>query len=326
VILVVLVSGALTAVGARARGDESAAAPSRVPHATSFKICAAAGPFWPTQTLATRGTTAWIACKEASRVTQYDLVRGRATRSIRVDAPVIAVVTGYGSLWALDSAATLYRIALPSMKIVRRLPLPTGKPYNIWVGAGSIWVVDDDAGALIRVSPEKNKVTARIPVGDGAADIVFQGSSAWIVNHRDRGLVHLDTRTNVAKQLATLEAEVPERMVILADSLWVTGRGSDLWKIDPGSGAASATIEIGASGIDVVASNGALWVPTRSAAVDPTGFPTMEALRRVTVDGTVKTVSSATGRVDVHGLAPAASGGGVWLADNTAGVLYRVRP
>ena len=42
-----------------------------------------------------------------------------------------------------------------------------------------------------------------------------------------------------------------------------------------------ATIEIGASGIDVAAAAGALWVPVRSAAVDSTGFPTMQALRRV---------------------------------------------
>jgi hypothetical protein len=48
----------------------------------------------------------------------------------------------------------------------------------------------------------------------------------------------------------------------------------------------------------------------------------MTAVRRVTADGTVSTVATARGRVDVHGLA--AGLGSVWLADNTSGFLYRL--
>jgi len=36
----------------------------------------------------------------------------------------------------------------------------------------------------------------------------------------------------------------------------------------------------------------------------------------------VTTASTASGRVDVHGIA--AGNGAVWLADNTQGLLYRV--
>ena len=84
----------------------------------------------------------------------------------------------------------------------------------------------------------------------------------------------------------------------------------------------TSVAEIGVSGIDVVSAAGALWVPVRSQAVDQSGFPTMEALRRVSPDGAVTTVVRSVGRVDVHGLV--AAGRAVWLADNTAGVLYRV--
>jgi hypothetical protein len=48
----------------------------------------------------------------------------------------------------------------------------------------------------------------------------------------------------------------------------------------------------------------------------------MEALRRVSPDGTATTVATARGRLDVHGLSPGS--GGIWLADNTNGMLYRV--
>ena len=112
-------------------------------------------------------------------------------------------------------------------------------------------------------------------------------------------------------------------MVWSHGSLWTTGRGTDLVEVDPLDGSVRRTIDIGASGIDLVASGDSIWVPTRSAEVDPTGFPTMDALKRVSVSsGAVATVVKASGRVDVHGLA--AAGGAVWIADNTAGRLYSV--
>jgi len=167
-------------------------------------------------------------------------------------------------------------------------------------------------------------VVARLVVGDGPADMVFSGTTAWVINHRDRGLIRINVPTSTVSRLATIPGDAPERMTRLGGKLWITGRGTDLLEVDPSSGAVERTIEIGASGIDVIATSDALWVPVRSAAVDPTGFPTMEALRRVNLSsGAVTTVATAAGRVDVHGLT--ARPGFVWLADNRDGVLYRVQ-
>jgi hypothetical protein len=86
---------------------------------------------------------------------------------------------------------------------------------------------------------------------------------------------------------------------------------------------AGATIEIGASGIDLVAAGDNLWIPTRSDEVDRRGFPTMKALKRVSASsGAVPTISQPTGRLDVRGLA--VRNGTIWIADNTNGVLYRM--
>jgi streptogramin lyase len=300
------------------------AADGSVPEARAFKICAGAGPYWPTETLAIKGSRAWIACKEQSRLVRLDLRRGRVVGSVRLGGPVIAVTTGFGSVWALDTASTLYRINARTGRVGRRIALGASVPYNLWIGAGSVWAVDDGAGTVIRVSPRTNRVLKRIPVGDGAADMVFSGTTAWVVNHRDLGLVRLDTRTNKPTRLTTLQADAPERIALLAGSLWITGRGTDLLQVKPESGEVTRTIEIGGSGIDVVAVAGALWVPARSVAVDASGFPTMEALRRVSLDGAVKIAAMARGHVDVHGLAAGPGGTSVWFADNTAGRLYRL--
>jgi hypothetical protein len=132
------------------------------------------------------------------------------------------------------------------------------------------------------------------------------------------------TRQNRPTRLATVGGgnAATERMAYLAGSLWLTGRGVQLLEADPDTGAIRKTIDVGGTGIDIVAANGSLWVPVRTLEVDQTGFPTMTALRRVTTSGAVTTAATAGGRVDVHGLA--AGKGAIWLADNTQGVLYRL--
>ena len=300
----------------------SASAAGGLPGAHAIKICAAAGPYWPTMTLAFSGDSAWLACKEQSRVIRVSTSTGKTTKSLRLDGTPIAVAAGLGSIWAVDNGSELYRINPASGKIVKRLYLRAAAAYNVWIGGGSVWVADDQGAAVIRVSPRTNRVVARPRVGDGPADIVFNGGSAWVISHRDRVLHRIDLSTNRSRKLAVIPGDAPERMVWSHGSLWVTGRGTDLLKVNPADGAVQATIEIGASGIDVAASGENLWVPTRSAAVDQSGFPTLDAVKRVSTAGAVSVVGEPNGRVDVHGLAT--RGGALWLADNTNGYLYRV--
>jgi streptogramin lyase len=301
----------------------AALGPAQLPGARALKVCAAAGPYWPTMTLALQGNSAWVACKEQSRVIRVDTGTGKTTKSIRFAAPVIAVASGFGSVWALDSSGTLSRINQTSANVVKRISLPVRAAYNVWIGGGSVWVADDQGAQVVRVSPRANRVLATPSVGDGPADIVFGDGSAWVINHRDRVLSRIDLRTNRSRRVAVVPGDAPERMVWSGGNLWITGRGTDLLKVNPADGKVGATIEIGAGGIDLVVNGGELWVPTRNADVDRSGFPTMDALKRVSpATGAVTTVATATSRVDVHGLV--AANGAVWIADNTNGFLYRV--
>jgi hypothetical protein len=260
---------------------------------------------------------------KAWKVVRLSLSTGVGTATLRLDAPVIAVAAGLGSVWALDSASTLYRVDSAHARVTRRTPLGANAAYNIWIGAGSVWVADDQGARVLRVSPAANRVVARIPVGDGPADMAFAGTRAWILTHRDNGLYRIDTRTNAPTRLATVGGgnAAAERIAVLDGRLWITGRGVALLEADPESGVVARTIDIGGTGIDVLAASGSLWIPVRTPEVDRTGFPTMTALRRVSTGGSVSTPATASGRVDVHGLA--AGPGAVWLADNTSGFLYR---
>src|SRR3954452_16632791 len=93
-----------------------AAGASPLPVAQAVKVCAAAGPYWPTMTLALDGSYAWVACKEQSRVVRVRTSTGKAVRSVRLGAPAIAVTSGLGAVWAVDSSSTLYRIGAKSIR------------------------------------------------------------------------------------------------------------------------------------------------------------------------------------------------------------------
>jgi streptogramin lyase len=295
----------------------------RLPGARAIRACAGAGPYWPTMTLAIRGGSVWVACKEQRRVIRVNTRTGKRTAAVRLRTPVIAVASGYGSIWALDSGSTLSRINPSTARVTRRIAVGASAPYNVWIGGGSVWVIDDGSASVIRVSPTKGRLARRLVLGDGPSDIAFGGRYAWVINHRDRRLYRIELTTNAVTRLATIPGDAPERLTVLAGSLWITGRGTDLLKVNPDTGQREATYDIGASGIDVIAIGDSLWVPARSATVDPTGFPTMDALRRVSATtGEVTTFGRSSGRVDVHGLA--SQGRFLWIADNTDGFLYRI--
>jgi len=295
---------------------------SKLPGAEAFPICAAAGDFWPTMIAAVHGTTVWIACKEESKLVPMDAETGKAGAAVETGVPLIAVLDAFDSVWALDIGGTIHRLDPETGEIRSQVETGAGKPYNLWEGAGSIWTIDDGTGDVIRISPESEEVVATLPVGDGPADLVFHGASAWVVNHRDLKLLRIDTETNKAKLLTTLKGTgAPERLALLGGSLWVTGRGTGLLEVDPDTGKVLQTVPLDVSGIDVVAANDALWVPTRSADIDPSGFPTASELKKVTADGTVTSVTPSE-PFDVHGLVADATS--LWLADSTGGVLYRL--
>src|SRR3954468_9483973 len=109
----------------------SASAAGDLPGAHAIKICAAAGAYWPTMTLAFSGDSAWLACKEQSRVIRVNTTTGTTTKSLRLGTPVIAVASGFGSVWALDSGSGLHRINPTSGKVGKRLYLPAAAAYNV---------------------------------------------------------------------------------------------------------------------------------------------------------------------------------------------------
>ena len=84
-------------------------------------------------------------------------------------------------------------------------------------------------------------------------------------------------------------------MARAGDSLWITGRGLDLVRVDPVTGDERGTTEIGAAGIDVAAVAGRLAVISATATGARRGDPIVAAISWVDpATGTVLRTSEAT--------------------------------
>jgi hypothetical protein len=156
-------------------GRLQAAVESRLPGADAFAICADAGSFWPTITVAVDFGSVWVACKERGELMRLDAARLRTTKVLRVGrSGLIAVATGLGSLWALDeSFETLDRIGPAANAVTARIALGDGKPYNVWVGAAPSGSATTAAARSCRSTRRRTGSPRGSRSAMGRADLVF---------------------------------------------------------------------------------------------------------------------------------------------------------
>jgi streptogramin lyase len=294
---------------------------SALPGATATRICGGAGPPYPQYALAVDDQGLWVACRGAGTVERIDAGTGQVNGVLRLggSAPY-SIAAGAGAVWSVDRSTALTRVDETTGK--RRASTLESDSAYLWWAAGNVWVAEDGTSTLARVDPATRRVTARIPTGNGTSSLVTDGVSAWITNHREATLDRIDLASNSVGRLAHLPGDAPERMVALAGSLWVTGRGTDLLRVDPVTGALQATIDVGAGAIDLAAARGSIWVFAPSTDDDQRGVPFVERMLRVdpATNVIVETVRP-TARVVLDGVV--SDGDTIWLADTAGGRLYR---
>ena len=198
--------------------------------------------------------------------------------------------------------------------------LPASAAYNIWLGGGSVWVADDQGAQVIRLS-RTGVVSERSRSGTARPTWRSQANSAWVINHRDRKLFRIDLTTNTPALVGRFRATRLNGWSCSATASGSPAAAPTCCRSIPATGVVRATIEIGASGIDVALPPVRSGFPTERGRRSP-GFPTMQALRRISA--TTKRVQTVTRRSRARRRdRDRAQGRFVWLADNRAGQLYR---
>ena len=196
------------------------------------RVCRDTSIPYPPYALAAGFDSLWIACRKAGTIERRD-VAGRLVDTIRLgDLRPWSVATGGGSVWAVERDRPVLARVDPASGRVTLLPRTRRRSTSgsAPVLRGSSSTCPDRSRASIR----DGNVTGRFVVGDGPSGFAADDASVWIVSHRS-GDVFASTAaglTNLGSHFADSRS-APERRALTPGSLWVTGRGLDLERLDP---------------------------------------------------------------------------------------------
>ncbi len=294
-----------------------------LPTAQAFRLCGGTGPPYPQDALSRDPASGalWASCRAQAHLHRVSPATGETRAILRLTSTPYAIAAGLGAVWSAERGPIVNRIDL---RTGRATTAVSGGGFSyIWTAAGSVWAADDEASALMRYDPAGRRVVATIPTGNGTSALAEDAGRLWIVNHRDGTLQRIDPAMNVATPLGRLPGDAPERMVYAEGSLWVTGRGTNLLRVDPNTGAVQSTIDVGAGAIDVAAAAHSIWVAAPTDEADRQGNPFLDRLLRVdpATTAVVETLRP-TAPIVVNGLA--STGDALWIADTAGGRLYRI--
>jgi DNA-binding SARP family transcriptional activator/streptogramin lyase len=159
-----------------------------------------------------------------------------------------------------------------SNRIVAAIPVGS-QPSAVTVGEGAVWVANSADGTVSRVDPETRRVVETIGIGAPAIDVAAGEGAVWTANGSDGTITEIDPRTNTVVQSIDLrggDALAPDETNAIAvgfGSVWVARGAREILRIDPRTGAISATIDVHAQAADVAVSKDSVWTATSAERV-----------------------------------------------------------
>ena len=188
-----------------------------------------------------------------------------------------------------------------------------GAPAGLAVGAGSLWVANGDAHALLQINLRTLALIQKIPVGNGPASVAVGKDAVWVANTIDGTVSRFDlARGKVTDQIPT--GPSPSAVAVGEDGVWVADdENGTVTRIDPATRSIVHSVNVGNGPRAIAVGAGAVWVANGR-------------------DGTVMRVNpasnSVSGTVTVGGDPSAIAVGdeGVWVASSGSGSISRIDP
>jgi streptogramin lyase len=258
----------------------------------------------------------WVANRTTREIARIDpKTNAVAGATSPAAAPCAGMAAAFGGIWAPTCGpAALVRVDAKTQKVAATVTTSVlDGASSVATGVGSVWLLADAAGTLLRLDPDTNAPVAEISVPAGASALAFGEGALWVALGRTNQVARIDPHTNVVTTLIKV-GRAPSALAVGEGGVWVLNQGDGtISRIDPKADAVAATIASGvatASG-RMVAGEGALWI-------------TAPGLPLVRIDpGTNRVTQQFAGE---GGGAIAIGHGSLWLANTKAGSVWRMDP
>jgi len=226
--------------------------------------------------LAASDDAVWVLDREAGVITRVDATTNAKGSPVTVGtSPCADPLVAFKSVWvAVCGGPALARLDLEAAKPAELLTATIRGVGAMASGAGSVWIIADAAGALLRVDPDTNRAVADLPVPGGAQALAFANDALWVAGTTTPTVTRINGHTNVAQKPITVGTG-PLALAAGEGGLWVLNTGdATVSRIDPTTGKVVTTIRMGvatAGGV-IAAGEGSVWVSAPGAPlvrIDP---------------------------------------------------------
>ena len=168
-----------------------------------------------------------------------DIPEGAAFQDVRarpIGKSPTGIAAGGDHLWVLDrgeqsegDGISLLKLDPETGRTLSASKAP-GKGSGLEVGAGAVWLLEEETGSVLRLDPASGKVEGRIRVGGSPSEVTAAGSAAWVAVSDGDGsgrVVRIDPNTDrVAAEIETPGA---------VEGIAVDHATGDVWAVVPGA-------------------------------------------------------------------------------------------
>jgi streptogramin lyase len=242
--------------------------------------------------------------------------------------------------------------AVSSPQVVAKIV--TGpNPCGVAAGFGSLWIANDGSGSLVRIDPQRNRITRRIRIAKGICPVAIAAGAVWVASYLTDTVYRLNpgsgrvvARSRVAhwpphfavgagsvwissfdhslilrlgartgRMIAAYKVRGnPSGLAFVEGELWVaSGRGTTLGRVDLSSGHVTS-FELGHSGPGfLTAIGGDLWATTADGYAVRFDRETGRVVASLSIPGTPADVRSG-------------ADGAIWVADKERNTVTRIDP
>jgi len=192
-------------------------------------------------------------------------------------------------------------------------------PEGVAEGFGSVWLVVQDDGRLLRIDPATDQVSAEIPLEVGARLVTAGPEAMYVAHYADDAVLRVDPATDAVTSSDPV-CDGAQAMAVLDGKVWVTCTSSDeLVALDATTLEQVASVPVEGSPDSVAAtSDGRLVVVAEEG-------PTLVVVDPATASVTSRTVLGEERALgDRANLDLALVGGEAWVTSFTADRVYHL--
>jgi YVTN family beta-propeller protein len=220
----------------------------------------------PTDVSAGSGSI-WVANTGDDSVTRIDPKTKTAVSTTSPGSNVDGLAAGAGAVWiAASRGSELVRLD-PVLRAERSIPIaPAPDPFPVAAsspvaaGDGAVWAIRARR-EIARVDPGRQKVVARVAVGNAPTAIATGARAVWVADADDNNVTRLGPGAANSVTKTTPVGQEPSAVALGDGAVWVANtEDGTVARIDPASASVTDTISVGGRPTGIAAGDGAVWV------------------------------------------------------------------